>query len=127
MARRTLLGCLAVATLIIGAGTSCKDKGDGAKTQAGAADLQQRCERVAKACGEQDKHIEKMVVECKPAVATHIEKGCADKAIALYDCYARELCGKADKVWALDDLRVLAERQNKCVAERETVAACAAK
>jgi hypothetical protein len=45
----------------------------------------------------------------------------------MYDCFEKELCGKTDKVWALDDLRVLADRKNKCVAERNAVAECPGK
>jgi hypothetical protein len=92
-----------------------------------SADLDGRCERLAKACGDKDKHIEKIVDECKQAAKKQVDKGCADKANALYDCYDKELCGKADKVWALDDLRVLADRQNKCVAERNAIGECVLK
>lgn len=126
MARRRLLGGLAVVALAIGAGAGCndkKDKGDGATT-AGTADLVQRCERMAKACGDKDKHVADMIATCKETAPADISKGCAAQAIAVYDCYARELCGKADKVWAIDDLRVLAERQKKCVAERDAARAC---
>lgn len=107
-------------------GAGCKDKKDGsdAKGQGGSADLVQRCERMAKACGDKDKHVADMIATCKETAPADISKGCAAQAIAVYDCYARELCGKADKVWAIDDLRVLAERQKKCVSEREAARAC---
>ena len=47
------------------------------------------------------------------------------KAVAAYDCYEKQLCGKGDKVWALGDLRVLSERHGKCAAERDASHACA--
>lgn len=129
MARRRLLGCLAIAALAVGPWTGCKDKdkGDAAKPQASAADLDGKCQRLAAACGDNDKHVEKITEECKLAAKQQAEKGCIDKAIAVYDCYEKQLCGKADKVWALDDLRVLVDRQNKCVAERTAIGACVGK
>ena len=103
--------------------TGCKDK---AKT-GGAADLDARCEQMAKACGDNDKHIEKLIEECKDTAKKQVEKGCADKAIAVYDCYQKEACGKGDRVWALEDLRVLADRQKQCVAERDALGQCVGK
>jgi hypothetical protein len=126
MALRKPLGCL-LAALAVTAWTACKDKGDAAKTQASASDPNQRCERLAKACGDSDKHVEKIIEDCKQAATEHVDKGCTDKVIALYDCYEKELCGKADKIWAFDDLRVLADRNSKCVAERNAARACAGK
>ena len=29
-----------------------------------------------------------------------------DKAVAAYDCYEKELCGKEDRVWTIEDLRL---------------------
>jgi hypothetical protein len=129
MVRRRLLGCLAIAALAVGSWTGCKDKdkGDAAKTQASAADLDAKCQHLAVACGDKDKHAEKITEECKLAAKQQVEKGCTDKAIAVYDCYEKQLCGKADKVWALDDLRVLVDRQNKCVAERTAIDECIGK
>lgn len=88
--------------------------------------LEQRCEQLGRACGDTDKHVEKIVVQCKQAAMKHAEKGCANEALAVYDCYERELCGKADVVWALDDLRVLAARQHECAPERKRMRACLA-
>jgi hypothetical protein len=107
--------------------TACKDKGDVAKTQASTADLDQRCEQVGKACGDKDKHVEKIIEQCKQVAKTQVENGCTDKAIAVYDCYVKEVCGTGDKVWTIEDLRVLAERRSKCVAERDASRACAEK
>jgi len=95
-----------------------------AKTQASAADLDKRCEQLGNTCGDKDKHDEKITAECKQAAKEQVEKGCTDKAIAVYDCYEKELCGKGDKVWTVDDLRVLADRHNKCVAERAADREC---
>ncbi|HEU0036188.1 MAG TPA: hypothetical protein VFQ53_36495 [Kofleriaceae bacterium] len=108
--------------------TGCKDKDktDAAKT-AGATDLDSKCQHVAVACGDKDKHVEKITADCKAAAKQQVEKGCTDKAVAVYDCYEKQLCGKADKVWALDDLRVLADRQKQCVAERTALSACTGK
>ena len=106
---------------------ACKDKGDGAKTQASAADLDKRCEQLGKACGDKDKHVEKIIEECKQAAKKHVENGCPVKTIAVYDCYEKEVCGNGDKVWAIEDLRVLADRHGKCVAEREASRECTEK
>jgi hypothetical protein len=104
---------------------ACKDKGNAKATSSAGLDTQ--CQQLAKACGDNAKHVEKIVDECKQAATTQVAKGCTDKAIAQFSCYEKELCGKADKVWALDDLRVLAERQGKCAAERTAVSECVAK
>lgn len=100
--------------------TACKDKG-AAKT----SDLDKRCEQLAKACGDNDKHVEKIVADCKAAAQK--QAACVDKVTATYDCYEKNLCGSGEKVWALDDLRVLAERHTKCVAEQKASSECAAK
>jgi hypothetical protein len=91
------------------------------------ADLDKRCERLGKACGDEDKHQAKIADECKQAAMMQIEKGCADKAIAVYDCYEKQLCGKGEKIWSVEDLRVLADRQSKCAAERDAARECFAK
>jgi hypothetical protein len=122
MALRRLLGCLPIAALAACTWTACK----GTKTQA-SADLDKRCVQLGKACGDSDKHDEKIVMECKQAAKMQIEKGCADEAIAVYDCYEKQLCGKGDRVWTIDDLRVLADRQSKCVAERNAGRDCLGK
>ena len=107
----------------------CKDKADDkAATKAPAViDLDKRCEQLGKTCGDSEKHVAKIVDECKQAAAKQRDKGCAAQVSASYDCMERELCGKADKVWALDDLRVLADRQSKCMAERTEVFGCVGK
>ncbi len=122
-------------TLALSSGMACKDKDvDKAKTVTSAptaaptaADLEMRCAVLGKTCGDNDKHAEKIVEECRQLVKKQVEKGCTDKAIARSDCYTKELCGKADKVWAFGDLAVLAERTSKCITERAAVDACVAK
>ncbi len=99
---------------------ACKDKGN-------TAEVDKRCEQLAKTCGDKDKHTEKILEECKQAAAKHAEKNCSGRATALFDCYEKELCGKADKVWALEDLRVLADRKDKCTAERDASRECVGK
>ncbi len=117
-----------IAILAVCAATGCKDKKkDAATTQATTADLDKQCQHLAAACGDQGKHVDKIANECKQGGARQAEKGCTAKAVALYSCYEKELCGKSDKVWALDDLRVLGERQSKCVAERSALGECLAK
>lgn len=86
--------------------------------------LDQRCVQLGKVCGDTDKHIAKIIEGCKEVAAKHTAKSCDDKATALYDCYERELCLKADKVWAFQDLHVLAARKNACAAERTGSTGC---
>ena len=104
-----------------------KDKGEKGKTEASSADIGTRCEQLGKACGDNGKHVQKIVAECKEAAKEQVVSGCAEKAVAAYDCYEKNLCGGADKVWALEDLRVLSERHGKCVVERDASSACVAK
>ena len=131
MAIRRLLGCLGVAALALCTWTACgEDKGDKAnvdKSTATAAALDRRCEQLGMACGDKDKHVGKLAEECAQAAKQQLESRCADKALAAYDCYEKELCGKADKVWALDDFRVLVDRHGKCVAERNALLDCVGK
>src|SRR6185436_13518544 len=101
MAPRRLLGCLPVAALALCAWTACKDKGDAAKAPPSATELDRRCVQLAKACGEKDKHIEKILEECMTAAKKQVESSCTAKVVTVYDCYEKELCGKGDKVWAL--------------------------
>jgi hypothetical protein len=106
---------------------ACGDDGDAKTSPAKAskpANLDQRCEQLGMACGDQGKHVGKLAEECAQAAARQVDKGCAAKAIAAYDCYEKELCGKSDKVWALDDFRVLVDRYGKCVAERNALRDC---
>jgi len=119
MALRRLLGCLSVVALLC-TWAACEDEGK----KMNAAKLGKRCEQLAKACGDSDKHAEKLVAECTQAAKKQVEKSCTDKAIAAYDCFERELCGKSDKVWALDDFRVLSDRHGKCAAERNALREC---
>lgn len=86
-----------------------------------------QCERLGQTCGDTDKHVEKISAQCKQAAMKHVEKGCTDEALAVYSCYERELCGKGNPVWALDDLRVLADRQHTCVSERRARSVCGGK
>ena len=101
---------------------ACKGKDkDAAKTP--TIDLVNRCVQLAKACGDSEKHVAKIESECK----ADMRPGCEAKAIAAYTCYEKELCGKGDKLWALEDFGVLAERHGKCVAERNANKECVAK
>src|SRR6185503_20907011 len=109
MALRKLLGCLLVAGIAVTA--ACKS--DGGKAGAASAELDKRCDAIAKACADTDKHIEKLGTECKDTGKTQATKGCGDLAIALYNCYENAVCGTGDKVWALADLKVLADRHKK--------------
>lgn len=133
MAHRTLHGCLSVAALAACLLLGCKDEGDAkadaaatasASAQAGAGPLDKRCDKLGKACGAKDKHQEKIVEECKVAAAKQVEKGCTDKVVALYDCYERDICETINKVWAMEDFRVLADRHTKCVPERKATDTC---
>jgi hypothetical protein len=101
------------------------DKGSAAGS--GTVDLDNRCVQLGKVCGDQGKHVNKIVDECKLAAKPENEKGCTDKAVAVYDCYEKELCLGSDKVWALDDLRVLADRRSKCLAEMNALHTCTGK
>lgn len=102
---------------------ACKGKDDAAKANP-AGDLAPQCEQLGKACGDTDKHVGKIVEECKAAASKQGDKSCAEKLGAVYACYEQELCGKTDKVWALGDLRVLADRKGKCAAEQSAARAC---
>ncbi|HEY5937809.1 MAG TPA: hypothetical protein VIU61_24340, partial [Kofleriaceae bacterium] len=88
------------------------------------ADLERRCDRLGKACGDGAKHVTKLTAECKQAAKRQTQSSCARAAITAYDCYETKLCGRKDKVWALDDLRILSERKARCAAEAEAVRAC---
>ncbi|HEY5948108.1 MAG TPA: hypothetical protein VIV40_21580 [Kofleriaceae bacterium] len=123
MALRKLLGCLPLAALAVCAGMACNKTNKDAATSG----LDQRCEQLGRLCGDKDKHDEKIIDGCKLAAKKQLDKGCADKVSAVYDCYEKELCGKEDKVWALDDLRVLADRYKKCEAERKAANDCVGK
>lgn len=124
--RRLGWGWAALAALGLCAWTGCNDKGESGKAQ-GSADVMTRCEQLGKTCGDGDKHVQKIVAECKQAAEEQVANGCADEAIAVYDCYETELCGKGEKVWALNDLRVLSDRHKKCLAERKASQACGSK
>ncbi len=89
----------------------------------GAVELDKRCEQLAKVCGEKGKHVDKILEECRQAAKVQVAQGCTAKAIAAYDCYVKELCGN-EKVWAIQDVRVLAERHGKCVAEQTAIREC---
>jgi len=126
---RRLLGLVPVAVLVLCAGVGCgkgkdKDKGDKGTGQTSSADLMSRCEELGKACGDSDKHVQKIVADCKEAAKEQVASGCTEKAIAAYDCFQKQLCGKADKVWALADLGVLSQRHGVCAAELAAGSAC---
>jgi hypothetical protein len=116
MAPRNWFGCLAALAL---ASSLAACKGDGKGSVDKGASMTARCEQLAKACGDKDKHIEKIVEVCK-----QIPASCATQATAAFDCYEKQLCGKADRIWALEDLGKLAERHGACKAERDALAAC---
>lgn len=131
MELRKLLGWVPVAALAALALSACKGKEDSNAKDAPPKrapptldQLNQRCEQLGKACGEKEKHQEKITEDCKAAAKSQIDKGCGDEAVALYDCYEKEICAKINKVWAIDDFRVLADRHNKCVAERDAGIKC---
>lgn len=117
--------------LAVCATTACKDKdkakADVAATKTSSADLDKRCVQLAKVCGDKGKHVDKIVDECKQAAKKQVANGCTDKVIAAYDCYERELCASGDKVWTIEDLRLLATRHSKCVAEQDASRVCAEK
>jgi hypothetical protein len=103
----------------MGAVTACKGNSDPK-----AANIEKRCEQLGRVCGDKDKHDQKIIDGCKAAATKQVEKGCTDQAAAVYDCYEKELCGGDEKVWALDDLRVLADRHKKCETERAALREC---
>ncbi len=107
--------------------TACKDKPDAAKTQPATVDLDKRCVQLGKICGDKGKHVDKIVNECKQVGKKQVESGCAEKVFAVYDCYEREVCGNSDKVWTIDDIRLLADRHGKCVAEQAASRECTEK
>lgn len=111
------LGYVLVAVLAIAACGKSGGKG-------GNADLDKRCEGLAKACADTDKHITMFSDECKAAGKTQAQKGCGALAIALYNCSENAVCGATEKVWALSDLKVLTTRHKKCEAEQTALDAC---
>jgi hypothetical protein len=134
MILRRLIGCLPVAAVAVCVLTACKGSaskddagGQGAPQTAAPASgelLDKRCEQLAKACGAKDKHQAKILEECKAAAKDQAEKGCGEKVAAAYDCYEKEICEAINKVWAMDDFRVLGDRNKKCIAERTASDAC---
>jgi hypothetical protein len=133
MAPRRGLGCLGVAAIAALALMACKDdskfdprsRGKKGGGEASALDGD-RCEQMAKACSD-EKHVSKLAEECSKAGVKLGQRGCTLSAATLYECYETKLCGKADKVWTLDDLRVLAERHEVCKSEREALRECVSK
>jgi len=87
-------------------------------------EIEKRCLTLAKLCGDKSKHVEKMADECKQAATKQQAKSCVDKAMAVYDCYERDVCGKGDKVWTLGDLEVLSTRHKACAAEQTALHTC---
>jgi hypothetical protein len=115
------LGWLLIAVCAL---TGC-GKGDG-KAGAGT-DLDKRCEALAKACADTDKHIAQLGDECKADAKKQTTKGCNDLAMALHNCYENAVCGTGDKVWAMPDLKVLADRHKKCAPEQKALTDCMSK
>jgi hypothetical protein len=121
MALRKALG-VSIAVLAACAWMGCKGKGDKAE----GSDLDARCAQLAKACAD-EKHGDKLVADCKQAATKQTASSCVEMVKAAYDCFEKELCGKGEPAWTLDDLGVLADRHKKCVAERDAARNCAAK
>ena len=121
MAIRRPFGCL-LAALALPAWLACKDKGDAHGKLEPA-----RCAQLANACGDTSKHIDKITEGCLEDLKGQTDKGCADKVSAAYDCYEKEVCGKGNKIWALEDLKVLADRNKLCVDVRAAADACVGK
>ena len=113
--RRTIL-----ATLLLCA--ACKGKDDAGGGGSATVNLDQRCEQLSKTCGDNEKHVAKLLEGCKQAATA--QASCADKVAALYDCYEKQVCGKGDRIWAYEDLGVLSARTNACVTERKAVSEC---
>ena len=97
---------------------ACKGKGKAEPGTAGSGDV--RCDELAKTCSDNEKHVDKLAEGCKQASVP----GCAAKLNALFDCYEKSLCGKGDRIWAFEDLAVLADRKNLCADERKAASAC---
>jgi hypothetical protein len=116
------LGCLALVFAIAASAAGCKDKGTDKSN--GAVDFDTRCSQLAKACSDQDKHEEKVFDGCKALGQKQTDAACTAKLVALYDCYEKHVCGAADKVWAFEDLKVLADRHKACVDENKAYVAC---
>lgn len=88
----------------------------------GAAKSADPCEQLAKGCGDNEKHVTAISDGCKQAAQP--APACVAKVTALYDCYQTQLCGKTDRVWAYQDLSVLAQRKGVCAAEQKAVTEC---
>ena len=119
MKGRRSLAWLAVAALAACGVTGCSGDGDSTLVDLKAA---AQCDKLAAACGDVDTHIETIGQECRALAES--SSACTDAALALYDCYERELCGGDDEVWALDDLRVLSERHEVCLEQRDALERC---
>ncbi len=89
-----------------------------------SSDVVAQCDQLAGACGDGEEHVETIGQECKELVDRTGADACADAALALFDCYERELCERDDAVWALDDLRVLSERHETCLDQRDALNLC---
>lgn len=121
------MALLAAASLV-----ACDDKASDAKADAGPSpealaqtkSLEERCETLGKACGDQDKHKAKITEECKAAAKKQGEKGCSREVLAAYDCYEKEICTESKKIWALDDFRVLSDRLSRCLEQRKASNKC---
>jgi hypothetical protein len=116
-----------VAVVWVGCGKKKDEKSkEGEGNGPTMAEVLARCDQLGKACGDSEKRVGDIIAECKQAAEKQLAGGCGDAVMAAYDCYEQELCGKKDKVWALDDLRVLSERHGKCASERDASQKCVA-
>jgi hypothetical protein len=130
MALRRMLCAAAVVCTLGCALAACdddkpKDKAAPPPAAKATPDLRAHCEQMAKTCSDSDKHIAALADECAASLGQ--ASRCTAEGIAIYDCYQKELCGKSEKVWALEDLRKLADRHGVCNAERDALRACATK
>jgi serine/threonine-protein kinase len=135
--RKLLLGIAAgVGLLLVVAIVTCGGGGGGSKKSAPVAatnkpaaakpvDLPTQCERLGYACGDTAKHITAVIEQCKRGAADLATKKCVAQANKLYECYQAKVCGKDAKIWALEDLRVLAQRHHACAAEATALQTCA--
>lgn len=137
---RTALGWLPVAVLTACLLTGCDDESGDAKSSTAAATaaaqskaaaaamekVRKQCDQLGQTCGQKDKHKKKIAEECRAEAKQPAEKGCADRAVAMYECYEKKICTKDERIWALDDFRVLTERTKNCVDERVALQKCLA-
>ena len=122
-----------MASLAAGLLAACEDKPADTKADAGVSaevaaaqtkSLAERCDALGTKCGEKDKHKAKITEECKEAAKAQGAKGCGKEVLAAYDCYEKEICTGSNKIWVLDDFRVLTDQTSKCVEQRKSAQKC---